>query len=51
MEALRSALDPPVVRTVLRTQDPVPEGEIKAEMLVLVVMMDRMMGWTDNPTA
>ena len=48
-EGGRSTLDPAGVSTILRTQESVPKGEVKPEVLVLVVVVNRMMGWTNNP--
>ena len=44
-------LDPAGVSTILRSQNPVPEGEIEPEVLVLMVMVNRMVGWTNNPSS
>lgn len=48
-EGGRSTLDPAGISTILRSHESVPEGEIEPEVLVLVVVMNRMVGWTNNP--
>lgn len=40
-----------VVYTILRPHDPVPEGEIEPEMLILVGVMNGMVSWADYPSA
>ena len=49
IEQASSILNPAGVSAILRAQESVPEGEIEPEMLALVVVVNRMVGWTNDP--